>query len=74
MGKRIKRKARNIVTKERMLMAEQKEKRKRDGADGVGGRSGEGDKKVKYGAALSVFGKQKKATRSKGATGQVTSR
>ena len=74
LGKRIKRKARNIVTKERMLMAEQKEKRKRDAADGVGGRSGEGDKKVKYGAALSVFGKQKKATRSKGATGQVTTR
>ena len=55
-------------------MAEQKEKRKRDAADGVGGRSGGGDKKVKYGAALSVFGKQKKATRSKGATGQVTTR
>jgi U3 small nucleolar RNA-associated protein 7 len=65
LGKRIKRKARNIVTKERMLRVEQSEKRKRDEANGNGNESGDNSKRSKHGAALGVFGKQKKATRSR---------
>ena len=69
LGKRIKRKARNIITKERMLMAEQKEKRKREGVEGNngnGGDVGDGGKKAKFGDALSVFSNlKKKATRSR---------
>ena len=53
-------------------MVEQKEKRKREGGgesgEGGGGNGGGGSKKTKVGAALSVFGKQKKATRSRMST------
>jgi U3 small nucleolar RNA-associated protein 7 len=75
LGKRLKRKQYNIVTKDRMLRQEQLAERKREERDvaegrqtgpsragwGGGGGSGGSD----HGAALSIFGKKKKATRSR---------
>ena len=65
LGKRLKRKQYNIVTKERVMRSEQLAERKREERAREEGRSVQAGTNVSLGAALSIFGKKKKASRSR---------